>query len=78
MKIFLVMELGLLFANFYLESIVVKVRKVAKISNRYNQVPHLTQDTTWESDKNTIKQGPRGQYFAQKVTIRQQLKDAKA
>ena len=21
---------------------------------RYNQVPHLTQDTTWESNKNTI------------------------
>ena len=31
-----------------------KVRKVAKIRNRYNQVPHLTQDTTWESDKNQI------------------------
>ena len=29
----------------------VKVRKAAKIRNRYNQVPHLTQDTTWESDK---------------------------
>ena len=27
----------------------VKVRKVAKIRNRYNQVPHLTQDTTGES-----------------------------
>ena len=26
-----------------------------KIKNRYNQAPHLTQDTTWESDKNTIK-----------------------
>ena len=23
---------------------------MAKIRNRYNQVPHLTQDTTWESD----------------------------
>ena len=23
--------------------------------NQYNLVPHLTQDTTWESDKNTIK-----------------------
>ena len=23
--------------------------------NRYNQVTHLTKDTTWESDKNTIK-----------------------
>ena len=31
-----------------------KVRKGAKIRNRYNQVPHLTQDTTWESNKNTV------------------------
>ena len=23
--------------------------------NGYNRVPHLTQDTTWESDKNTRK-----------------------
>ena len=23
--------------------------------NRYNQVPHLTRDTNWESDKNTRK-----------------------
>ena len=29
----------------------VKVRKTAKIRNRYNKVPHLTKDTTWESDK---------------------------
>ena len=45
-----------------------KVRKVEKIRNRYNQVPHLTQDTTRESDKNTIKyskQEPRGQLFFQ-------------
>ena len=44
----------------------VKVRKVAKIRNRYNQLPHLTQDTTWESNKNTIKhhkEEPRGQPF---------------
>ena len=32
-----------------------KVSKKAKIRNRYNQLPHLTQDTTWESDKNTRK-----------------------
>ena len=32
----------------------VKVRKVAKIRNRYNQVPHLNQDTTWESDKTQL------------------------
>ena len=31
------------------------VSKEAKIRNRYNQVPHLTQNTTRESDKNTIK-----------------------
>ena len=29
----------------------IKVRKTAKIRKRYNQVPHLTQDTTWESNK---------------------------
>ena len=34
--------------------------------NRYNQEPHLIQDTTWESDKNTMKhnkQEPGGQPF---------------
>ena len=31
-----------------------KVKKEAKIRKRYNQVPYLTQDTTWESYKNTI------------------------
>ena len=30
-----------------------KVSNGAKIRNRYNQVPHLTQDTKWESDKLT-------------------------
>ena len=28
---------------------------MAKIRNGYNQVPHLTQDTTWESDKTMRK-----------------------
>ena len=28
-----------------------KVRKLAKIRNRYAQVPHLTKDTTWENEK---------------------------
>ena len=32
-----------------------KVSKEAEIRNQYNQVPHLTQDTTWESDKNDRK-----------------------
>ena len=27
---------------------------MAKIRKQYNQVPHLTQDTTWKSNKNTI------------------------
>ena len=45
---------------------VIKVRKTAKIGINYNQVPHLTQCTTWESHKITIKhhkQEPRGQPF---------------
>ena len=29
----------------------IKERKAAKIRIRYNQIPHLTQDTTWESDE---------------------------
>ena len=33
----------------------IKIRKKVTISNRYNQVPHLTQATTWESDKNMTK-----------------------
>ena len=33
----------------------IKLRKKAKIRNQYNQAPHLNQNTTWESDKNTIK-----------------------
>ena len=32
-----------------------RVSKKAKIRNQYDQVPHLTQDTTWKSDKNTIE-----------------------
>ena len=43
--------------------LILKVRKVAKIRNRYNQVPHLTMGTTRGGDKNTTKhhkQEPRG------------------
>ena len=29
-------------------------KKGAKIRKRYNQVPHLTQDTKWESNNHTI------------------------
>ena len=32
-----------------------KASKETKIRNRSNQVPHLTHDTTWESDKNSSK-----------------------
>ena len=32
----------------------IKVRKTARIRNQYNQVPHLSQDTKWESNKITI------------------------
>ena len=32
-----------------------KVRKKTKIRNRYNQVPNLTQNTIWISDKNKSK-----------------------
>ena len=31
------------------------VIKKVKIRNRYNQVPNLTQENTWESDYNTRK-----------------------
>ena len=31
-----------------------KSKKDYKDQDRYNQVPHLTQDTTWESSKSTI------------------------
>ena len=32
-----------------------EVSKKAEIGDRYNQVPHLTQDHTWKNDKNTQK-----------------------
>ena len=35
---------------------VLEVRKKAKIRNRYNQAPHLSQDTALESDKTPINQ----------------------
>ena len=35
-----------------LRIVICKVKKTAKIRNQYNQVPHLTRDTIWESDKN--------------------------
>ena len=49
---------------------VFKIRKKAKIRNRYNHVPHLTQDTTWKSDKNT-KKTPHIVYFIQLSSYKQ-------
>ena len=43
-----------------------KIRKAATIRDQYNPIPHLSQDTTWESDKITTrhhKQEPKGQPF---------------
>ena len=42
-------------------AISIEVRKTARIRNRYNQVPHLSQDTKWES--NNIRINPRDQLF---------------
>ena len=44
---------GFIREDFFMFSLC-KVRTTAKIRERFNQVPHLTQDTTWESNKNTI------------------------
>ena len=40
---------------FTLNGNIFKVSKRAKIRNQNNQVPHLIQDITWESDKTTRK-----------------------
>ena len=39
--------------------IFIKVRNEAKIRKQYNHVPHLTEDTTWKSDINTIEHHER-------------------
>ena len=35
-------------------NLLIKVKKTSMIRNQYNQVPHLSQDTKWESNKITI------------------------
>ena len=47
-----------------------KVRKATKIMKRYNQVSHLPQDTTWESNKNTINITNKSS-LSEQVTTRQ-------
>ena len=53
----------------------IKLRKKAKIRNRQNKPPHLTQDTVWESDKTqeniTYKRAKRSA-LSQQVTTRLQ------
>ena len=52
-----------------------KVRKKAKIRNRYNQVSHLTQNTIWEIDKikrNHYMQESQESALFQQGTIRLQ------
>ena len=56
-----------------------KVRKNARIRNRYNQIPHLTKNTIWKSDKNyiqnvTYKKAERSA-LSQQVTTRLQGTD---
>ena len=40
-------RVNLTFGMYY----IIKVRKTTRIRNRYNQVPHLSQDTKWESKR---------------------------
>ena len=57
---------------------IVKVSKGAKIRNRYNQVPHLTQDTNGKvtnsqlyttSERQEVSLFPAGDHKAQKQTL---------
>ena len=54
-------DLNIISQNSACVNTVKKVRKAAKIKNRYNQVPHLSQDTEWESNKITINLTNKGQ-----------------
>ena len=56
-----------------LVNILIKVSKGAKIRNRYNQVPHLTQDTNGTVTKLTVihyKREPERSALSQQVTTR--------
>ena len=57
-----------------LQNWLIKISKKAKIRNRYNQILHLTQDTTWKSYKKTVKityNRSKRPALSQQVTIRQ-------
>ena len=45
----------------YVSVNIIKVRKTARIRNRYNKVPHLSQDTKWESNNITINKTNKSQ-----------------
>ena len=49
-----------------------KVSKVAKIRNRYNQVPHLTQDTNWKvtNSQKTPQTRAKRSALSQQVTTK--------
>ena len=59
-----------------------EVSKKAKFRHQCSQVPNLTQDTTWESDKKTqeniIYKGAKMLALSQQVTARLQWTDKKA
>ena len=57
-----------------------EVRKTARIRNQYNQVPHLSQDTKWESNKIILNITNKSQEVSPslQVTTRQQWTDGKA
>ena len=53
--------------HFILE---VKVSKGAKIRNRYNQVPHLTQDTNGKVTNSQLDTTAESQALSQQVTTK--------
>ena len=58
----------------------IAVRKKEKVRNRYNQVPHLTQNTTWERDKtqeNITHKKAKRPAISQQVTTRLQKQTRK-
>ena len=57
-----------------------KVRKTANIRKQYNQLLTWPQDSTWESNKNTINitNNTKRSALSQQVTTRQQWTDARA
>ena len=55
----------------------IKVRKRAKIRNRYNQAPHQTQDNNWKmtTSQNTSQTRAKRSALSQQMTTRHQQTD---